>query len=88
MPQSYRLPDKAHSRNDGTVEQKKHVPSLLQQSLKAASDPELKEASQDELAQGISELDPVKESAAETEAARNALDMLHENLVAVFAGEE
>jgi hypothetical protein len=55
---------------------------------KAAADPELAEATDDEIAQGITELEPVQESEAVTEAAKNALDMLHDNLVAVFSGEE
>ena len=54
---------------------------------KASGDPELAEATDDEIAQGITELEPVQESEAIVEAARNALDMLHDNFVAVFSGE-
>jgi hypothetical protein len=55
---------------------------------RAQDDPELSEATNDEIAEAISEIEEVKEGEAAVSAATNALDMFHNNFVAVLAGVE
>lgn len=52
---------------------------------RAQDDPELSEATNDELAEAISEIEEIKESEANVSAATNALDMFHDNFVSVLA---
>ena len=56
--------------------------------VRAQDDPELSEATNDELAEAISEIEEVKEGETAVSAATTALDMFHDNFVTVLAGVE